>query len=183
MLMAAGMGAHDGARHRVDHGLAAAGEGRRRLGGERHHPPGRRRARRRHHRQRAVVDLRRRRSATSSAARRSRAPPPPASRSRSAPRSAWPGSWRRPRPTLAASLTRAANYAFVDGMQIGVLVAAGATLLGAIIAFLWLPARARARRRRDAGRRARREPANGHDDRRQRPLPSRAAGRRSGARR
>ena len=37
---------------RIDHGLAAEGQGRRRLGRERHHPPGRRRARRRRHRQR-----------------------------------------------------------------------------------------------------------------------------------
>ena len=58
VLMASGMAPHDGAGHRVDHGLAAAGQGGRRLGGERHHPPGRRRARRRHHRQRARVDLR-----------------------------------------------------------------------------------------------------------------------------
>jgi len=28
-------------------------------------------------------------------------------------------------------------------MQVGILVAAGATLVGAVIAFLWLPARAR----------------------------------------
>ncbi len=46
-------------------------------------------------------------------------------------------------PDLAASLAHAANSAFVDGMQVGVLVAAVATFVGAIIAFLWLPARAR----------------------------------------
>ena len=51
-------GPRHGPGHRVDHGLAAAGQGRRRLGGQRHHPPGRRRARRRHHRQRPLVDLR-----------------------------------------------------------------------------------------------------------------------------
>ena len=45
-----GMGLIDGAGHRVDHGLAAAGEGRRRLGHERHHPPDGRRPRRRRHR-------------------------------------------------------------------------------------------------------------------------------------
>jgi hypothetical protein len=49
----------------------------------------------------------------------------------------------RTAPDLAASLTRAANSAYVDGMQIGILVAAGATLVGAVVAFLWLPARAR----------------------------------------
>ncbi|MEX1009638.1 MAG: MFS transporter [Acidimicrobiia bacterium] len=46
-------------------------------------------------------------------------------------------------PDLAASLAHAANSAFVDGMQVGIRVAAVATLAGAIIAFFWLPARAR----------------------------------------
>ena len=45
-------------------------------------------------------------------------------------------------PELAASLTNAASEAFVDGMHAGVLVAAGATLIGAIVAAVWLPARA-----------------------------------------
>jgi EmrB/QacA subfamily drug resistance transporter len=44
---------------------------------------------------------------------------------------------------LAASLAHAANSAFVDGMHVAVLVAAGATLFGAVVALLWLPARAR----------------------------------------
>ena len=84
-------GAHHGAGHRVDHGLAAAGQGGRGLGGERHDPPDRRRARRRRARQHlrlryhAVVsgalqgrpggDAKRR---TTRSARRS--PPPAASR-------------------------------------------------------------------------------------------------------
>ena len=68
------------------------------------------------------------------------------------------GNLAKTAPDAAAALTRAANSAFVDGMQIGILVAAGATLLGAIIVFVWLPARAARRGRRDAGRRARREP-------------------------
>jgi hypothetical protein len=53
------------------------------------------------------------------------------------------GKLSKTAPDLAASLTRAADSAYVDGMQIGILVAAGATLVGAIIAFRWLPARAR----------------------------------------
>jgi hypothetical protein len=53
------------------------------------------------------------------------------------------GKLSKTAPDVAAALTRAANSAYVDGMQIGILVAAGATLLGAVIAFLWLPARAR----------------------------------------
>jgi hypothetical protein len=40
-------------------------------------------------------------------------------------------------------LATAARTAFVDGMHAGVLVAAGAALLGALFTALWLPARAR----------------------------------------
>jgi EmrB/QacA subfamily drug resistance transporter len=40
-------------------------------------------------------------------------------------------------------LADAAREAFVDGMHAGVLVAAGAALLGAVLTALWLPARAR----------------------------------------
>ena len=40
-------------------------------------------------------------------------------------------------------LSTAARNAFVDGMHAGVLVAAGAALLGVILTLLWLPARAR----------------------------------------
>jgi EmrB/QacA subfamily drug resistance transporter len=43
---------------------------------------------------------------------------------------------------LANDLVRTANHAFVDAMHSGVLVAAGATLLGVLVALLWLPARA-----------------------------------------
>ena len=72
------------------------------------------------------------------------------------------GKLAKTAPDAAAALTRAANSAYVDGMQIGILVAAGATLLGAIIAFLWLPARARREdvEMQDAGRAA--SLANGH---------------------
>jgi EmrB/QacA subfamily drug resistance transporter len=45
---------------------------------------------------------------------------------------------------LARDLNHVANQAFVDAMHAGVLVAAGATLIGAIVAAIWLPARARA---------------------------------------
>jgi EmrB/QacA subfamily drug resistance transporter len=44
---------------------------------------------------------------------------------------------------LANSLVDTANSAFVDAMHWGVLVAAGATLLGVFVALLWLPAHAR----------------------------------------
>ena len=47
MILGTGHGARDDAGDRIDHGLAAAGEGRRRLGDERHDATGRRRARRR----------------------------------------------------------------------------------------------------------------------------------------
>ncbi len=46
-------------------------------------------------------------------------------------------------PDFAASLAHAANTAFVDGMTVAVLVGAGAAFVGAIVAFFWLPARAR----------------------------------------
>jgi EmrB/QacA subfamily drug resistance transporter len=44
---------------------------------------------------------------------------------------------------LASDLSRVANQAFIDGMHAGVLVAAVATAIGAIVALIWLPARAR----------------------------------------
>ena len=46
-------------------------------------------------------------------------------------------------PDFAASLAHAANSAFVDGLQAAVLVAAGVAFVGAVVAFFWLPARAR----------------------------------------
>ena len=49
----------------------------------------------------------------------------------------------RSAPDFAAALAHAANWAFVDGMQVGILIAAAATLAGAVVAFLWLPAHAR----------------------------------------
>jgi DHA2 family integral membrane protein (MFS transporter) len=39
-------------------------------------------------------------------------------------------------------LTSTATNAFVDGMHAGVLVGAGVAFVGAIVAFVWLPARA-----------------------------------------
>lgn len=47
-------------------------------------------------------------------------------------------------PALGKLLSSVAKTAFVDGMHTGVLVAAGATFLGAVVAAIWLPARARA---------------------------------------
>ena len=44
---------------------------------------------------------------------------------------------------IATDLSRVANQAFIDGMHAGVLVAALATGIGAIVALIWLPARAR----------------------------------------
>ena len=43
---------------------------------------------------------------------------------------------------LSAQLTATANEAFVTALHYGVVVGAGATALGAVIAFVWLPARA-----------------------------------------
>ena len=44
---------------------------------------------------------------------------------------------------LRETLSVVAKSAFVDGMHSGVLVAAGAAFLGAVVAAVWLPARAR----------------------------------------
>jgi hypothetical protein len=41
------------------------------------------------------------------------------------------------------ALANTARTAFVDGMHQGFLVAAAVALVGAIVAFVWLPARAR----------------------------------------
>jgi EmrB/QacA subfamily drug resistance transporter len=46
---------------------------------------------------------------------------------------------------VSADLVSTANKAFVDAMHSGVVVAAVATLVGAVVAFLWLPAFARDR--------------------------------------
>ncbi len=46
-------------------------------------------------------------------------------------------------PVLGQTLSSVAKSAFVDGMHSGVLVAAGAAFLGAVVAAVWLPARAR----------------------------------------
>jgi EmrB/QacA subfamily drug resistance transporter len=53
------------------------------------------------------------------------------------------GSAAKSAPELASSLAHAANSAFVDGMSAAVLVGAGVAFVGAIVAFFWLPARAR----------------------------------------
>ena len=59
MVLAAGMANVMAPGHRVDHGLAAPGQGRRGLGRQRHHPPGRRRPRRGRARQPHGLRLRR----------------------------------------------------------------------------------------------------------------------------
>ncbi len=46
-------------------------------------------------------------------------------------------------PALGNTLAAVAKSSFVEGMHTGVLVAAGAAFLGAIVAAVWLPARAR----------------------------------------
>jgi EmrB/QacA subfamily drug resistance transporter len=49
----------------------------------------------------------------------------------------------RQAPALAQSLATTAQGAFVDALHSGALVGAGVTLVGAVIAAVWLPARAR----------------------------------------
>jgi hypothetical protein len=53
------------------------------------------------------------------------------------------GNAAKSAPDFAVSLAHAANSAFVDGLQVAVLVGAGAAFIGAIVAFVWLPAHAR----------------------------------------
>ena len=77
-------GPRHGARDGLDHGLAAAREGRRRLGDERHDPRDRRRARRRHHGQHRHRRRTPRASTSNPSSRRCRRRRrPPATRSRS----------------------------------------------------------------------------------------------------
>ena len=89
-------GQRDAAGDRVDHVVAAAGEGRRRLGHQQHRPAGRRRARRRGARLGAVRASTAPASATTSAPCRPASAPPSASRSpaRTVPRRIWP-HWAR----------------------------------------------------------------------------------------
>jgi EmrB/QacA subfamily drug resistance transporter len=51
-----------------------------------------------------------------------------------------------------AALARAAKQAYVDGMSVGVLVAAGVALVGGLVALLFLPSHAAAEPEHDAGR-------------------------------
>jgi MFS family permease len=50
-----------------------------------------------------------------------------------------------------AALARAAKSAYVDGMSVGVLVAAGVALVGGLVALLFLPSHAAAEPEHDAG--------------------------------
>jgi EmrB/QacA subfamily drug resistance transporter len=56
---------------------------------------------------------------------------------------AYAGQITADAPEFAADLAVAAREAFVDAMHAGVLVAAAVTLVGAVMAAIWLPARAR----------------------------------------
>ena len=127
----------DGAGHRLGDGLVAAGEGERRLGRQRHHPHHRWRARRRdprvaprqpvpwrhgRGRQRVAPRPRRTRRATTSAAG---SPSPIGSPTRDSP---------TPRRT-----------AFMSGMHVAAIAAAGVALIGSLIALLVIPAHERPR--------------------------------------
>ena len=132
-------GSHHGPRHRVDHGLAAPGQGWRRLGRQRHHPSGRRRGRRRRNRQRLHVDLR-----LSVAAPWTARPCPRTSsrkpRTRSAPRSDAAAE-SAGRGEAGATIVR--PPAFMDGFHAALRVGALVAIIGVVITLVWLPARAR----------------------------------------
>ena len=139
MVLAAGMANVMAPGHRVDHGLAAPGEGRRGLGGQRHHPPGRRGAGRGRVRQPHGLPLRQRRSPPTSAGRAS---PQRALDVISGNVQAGIGVGRDTGGRAGRRIIDASQQAFLSGMHLAVLVAAGITLLAAVGVFLWLPARA-----------------------------------------
>ena len=132
-------GAGDGG----DHGLAAAGQGRRRLGRQRHRPRARRHARRGHRRQRVLVDLRlpaRRRPRRDAGAGRGRG------HRRGVGRRGQRRSPSRPAPTAGPQaqelVSGAVDDAFIDGWHAGSWVSFGVVLVGALVAWRFLPARA-----------------------------------------
>ena len=135
VIVGVGHGPGDGTGHRLDHGVAAAREGRRRLGDERHDTRDRRRARRRHprqhHHRRVLVANRRRRrlpgAAGGVAGGRRRG-------------EGFDRLGRRSSPAqlpaeIAQQITAAANQAFVDALDRTAIVAAIVALLGAAIAY------------------------------------------------
>ena len=134
LLFGIGLGLTLGTGDRVDHGIAAAEPGRRRLRDQRHHPPDRRRARRRHHRQRVPRRL------------------PPLRRQGAAPlgrvvgRGARLGGPRRSsspatsRPSRARRSSQLSRDAFVDAMRITYPIAAAFIVFAAVIAWRFLPA-------------------------------------------
>ena len=132
-------GHDDGAGHRVGDGLAAAGEGRRRLGRQRHDPPDRRRARRRRHRQRRVERLRRphQRHRRPLRGDRRRARPRLGGRSAGRSRSAAASA-----PSGVAFIAEVKD-GFVDALSNGLRLSSVIILGAAFVAWRFLPARAR----------------------------------------
>ena len=128
-----------GARHRVDHGRHLAGQGRRRLGRERLHPADRRHARRGRDRQRLRIGVRitADRHPASQRARPGRSDRAPVRRRgvRGRRQDRGPGH-----PGLGQALQHTAANAFLRGLTISCLVAAGVAAAGALLAVLFLPA-------------------------------------------
>ena len=127
-----------GTGHRLDHGFAAARQGRRRLGRQRHHPPGRRRPRRR------------RSSAACSILYGSKigdffagteAPAEAVTAAKGSIGGAFGVAAELPQQ-LSSTLISTANQAFVEAIHWGVVVAALATAVGAFVVWFF-PARAR----------------------------------------
>ena len=130
-------GPDDGAGHRERHGLAAAGEGRRRLGGQRHDTADGRRPRRGDHRhdggQRVLVGRRLDRRIV-------RAHP---GADRRSPRDRSAGRCAKVAPQLgdqAGNFVEAVNTEFVNGLSSGLRLGAAIVLIAAIVAFKFLPA-------------------------------------------
>ena len=136
----------DGAGHRVDHGVAAPRQGRRRLGHERHHPPGGRRPRGGRHRQRVRIAVRTRHH------HEARRHPPPQRGDGCSDRLHRRCLLRGPlgrggNPTtidtpIGTQIADAARDAFAASMGRGLLVSAAIALVGALVALVFLPAHA-----------------------------------------
>ena len=125
-----------GARHRVDHGIAATPPGRGRLGRQRHRPRSRRRARRRHRRQH---HRRRSTAAASPASFPTGLPGPAAAAAHDSLGAALQVSGRL--GAAGAHVADAAREAFVDAMSRASIVTAGVAAVGALVAWRYLPAR------------------------------------------
>ena len=136
-----GDGTGHGARHRVDHGIAAAFESGRRFGYERHHPADGRRPRRGHSRfdRGHFLPTRHRRQAR----RRCTCSPADVSAAKDSVGGAV-GLAKSLPASVGTIVATAAKLQFVSGMRTALVIGAGVVLIAAIDRLVYLPARAEA---------------------------------------